>query len=353
MVRWTTLALVAALSTSSAAVAADTEETWATPEAADAAARKAFAAGRYEEAAEAFSRAYELDPDPRLAANLGEVYRRMGDCPRALEYFDRYLAATKTEAARARVSPRAEALRAQCGDSEPKPPPAAPGSSPRATSEPPATPVEPPPTATAPPPNPTAPEPPQQPQPAPAVVEDVDVATTSPSPWRLGLEAGVALGRWESARSTSPAVRLTGAHVWEWGQWGLGAGAGLQWSKFGYSAADFAPEPYDASATALEAVGEAQARLRLSSWLSLRIDLGGGLTWFSGFDPSNEIATDGAAAPAGARPTARAALGVELDLPIEGLALRLTPAAGTYTAGPSGIGSKLSFGGAAGLGIRL
>lgn len=50
-----------------------------------------FSKDDYLEAAEAFKRAYHLRPHPAVLANIGYCYRRLGDTPRAVEIFRRYL----------------------------------------------------------------------------------------------------------------------------------------------------------------------------------------------------------------------------------------------------------------------
>ena len=54
-----------------------------------------YAAGRYEEAAENFRRAYELSQRPELLFNLGNALERLGQHGRAAEYLRRYLASPK------------------------------------------------------------------------------------------------------------------------------------------------------------------------------------------------------------------------------------------------------------------
>jgi tetratricopeptide (TPR) repeat protein len=48
--------------------------------------------GRYEEAVDAFRRAYEVKADARLLYDIAECYREMGAVDQALFYYDRYLA---------------------------------------------------------------------------------------------------------------------------------------------------------------------------------------------------------------------------------------------------------------------
>tara|TARA_R110002096_G_scaffold44526_13_gene120697 strand:+ start:334769 stop:335773 length:1005 start_codon:yes stop_codon:yes gene_type:complete len=57
-----------------------------------AAAEKAAAAKKWNEAAKEYGVAYEITRDPVLFFKLGNAYQLSGDCTRAVEYFERYLA---------------------------------------------------------------------------------------------------------------------------------------------------------------------------------------------------------------------------------------------------------------------
>lgn len=345
-----TAALVLMLSTAAAeAKASDAPKVWTSPGAAFADGRTAFGEKRYADAAEAFEAAYAMDPDPRLAANLGEVYRRLGDCPKALEYFERYLAVAPPGPERESIEARADPLRKQCTAATREAEVAGPGA-PRLEEAPPPAPP------TAPAANSSSQAPEEASQTSPAATKTRPSAprpSPKPARWIFGVEGGLALGRWGEARSVSPAVRLAGTRVWRWGRLGLGVGAGAQWSTFGYGSAAFAPSDFENDAQALEVVGELQGRLEALDWFTVRLDVGAGGTWFSGFDTWNEISPEGRAAAAGWRPTVRAALGAEVGLPIDGLSLRVTPAGGVFTGGTGNTGSQLSLVMSAGLGYAL
>ncbi len=57
-----------------------------------AAAETAAAAKKWDEAAKEYGVAYEMTRDPVLFFKLGNAYQLSGDCTRAVEYFERYLA---------------------------------------------------------------------------------------------------------------------------------------------------------------------------------------------------------------------------------------------------------------------
>lgn len=294
------------------------------------AARGAFDAGRYEEAADAFEAAYGLDPNPALLANAAEARRVAGDCPGALALYERYLAEAKDEA-NARIRENAESLRAKCGEAP----------APRPESPPPAS-------------EPADIDEPREAPPAAGARATESEGETPLSNWQLGLEAGVGWTRFAEARSTDPLVRLTVGRTWWMGRLGIGAGLGAQWTTLAYAAAPGAPDAYSARATALEAVAEAQVRLLVGEGLALRLDLGGGLAWFSGFDAFSELSADGAAAAPGVTPALRSALGAEVALPVEGLGLRFTGLAVSFVPAPTGAaGPRLALQAGAGLSYAL
>lgn len=76
------------------------------------------AEGRLVEALAAFQEAYDLSPSYRILYNIGQVSRHVGDAPRSLRAFERYLADGGAEiepARRAEVEAEIAALRPQVG----------------------------------------------------------------------------------------------------------------------------------------------------------------------------------------------------------------------------------------------
>lgn len=74
--------------------------------------------GRLVEALAAFQKAYDLSPSYRILYNIGQVSRHVGDAPRSLRAFERYLADGGAEiepARRAEVEAEIAALRPQVG----------------------------------------------------------------------------------------------------------------------------------------------------------------------------------------------------------------------------------------------
>jgi hypothetical protein len=50
-----------------------------------------YSQGRYEKAIDEFEEAYRLDPKPLLLQNIAQSWEKLGDLPKAVEYFERYL----------------------------------------------------------------------------------------------------------------------------------------------------------------------------------------------------------------------------------------------------------------------
>jgi len=61
------------------------------PPAAAEAGRVAYDQGRYAEALADFQAAYAADPKPNLLYAIGQAYRKLGDCPRAIEAYEQFL----------------------------------------------------------------------------------------------------------------------------------------------------------------------------------------------------------------------------------------------------------------------
>lgn len=76
-------------------------------------AQRAYEAGRFAEAAEKMTAAYELTRSPELAFNVGRVHERMSAYDEAIRYFRLYLRqSSPTDPARADVEARVAALHA-------------------------------------------------------------------------------------------------------------------------------------------------------------------------------------------------------------------------------------------------
>ena len=53
--------------------------------------QEAFGAGRYEEAIDAFSAGYKIDPRPEFLLNLAQCHRALGHREQAIQYLERFL----------------------------------------------------------------------------------------------------------------------------------------------------------------------------------------------------------------------------------------------------------------------
>jgi hypothetical protein len=78
----------------------------------------AFLAGEYDAAIEAFRESYELSGRPQLLYNMGTVYDRQRNDPRALEMFERYLEAEPTSEISDEVRARVRVLHERLEEGE-------------------------------------------------------------------------------------------------------------------------------------------------------------------------------------------------------------------------------------------
>lgn len=79
----------------------------------------AYDAQRYEDAAAAFQRAYDLVQDPLLIFNVAQAQRRLGRCPEALTAYERFLQLDATSPKSADAKSHILTLSTSCGPSRP------------------------------------------------------------------------------------------------------------------------------------------------------------------------------------------------------------------------------------------
>jgi tetratricopeptide (TPR) repeat protein len=79
--------------------------------------------GDYVQAIARFKEAYERQKKPDLLYNIAQSYRKLGDCPQALEHYQRYLGAEPTAYNRTRIEERIYEME-QCTQGNTPPPPA-------------------------------------------------------------------------------------------------------------------------------------------------------------------------------------------------------------------------------------
>lgn len=84
-------------------------------------AAKSYKAGHFDRALELFLSAYDEHPSPAYLYNIAQTYRELGNCEKALSYYDQFLEKSKRRAYRAVIERRAKKLRAECGDEVPAP----------------------------------------------------------------------------------------------------------------------------------------------------------------------------------------------------------------------------------------
>ena len=87
-------------------------------------AATAFDAGDFAAAADAFQRAYDLSPDPRVLYNLGRIHEEAGELALASSYYRKFIEQPGVELElRERASQRLEVLARISSTLEPEPPP--------------------------------------------------------------------------------------------------------------------------------------------------------------------------------------------------------------------------------------
>ncbi len=89
-------------------------------------AEAAFEAGRWEEAADAFGEAFAADPDPKYVYAQAQAERLGGDCARAIELYDRFLALDPPAKPAEDARTNRERCRQEIERAKPSPPPAPP-----------------------------------------------------------------------------------------------------------------------------------------------------------------------------------------------------------------------------------
>jgi tetratricopeptide (TPR) repeat protein len=86
-------------------------------------AEEAFEAGRYAEAADAFGEAFAADPEPKFVYAQAQAERLGGDCARAIEHYDRFLALDPEPGPAEDARTNRERCRQELERSRPPPPP--------------------------------------------------------------------------------------------------------------------------------------------------------------------------------------------------------------------------------------
>jgi tetratricopeptide (TPR) repeat protein len=106
------LALTVAIGSLAGSAAAAADRPGATSDETFKQALEAYDAGRYREAIELYVRVYRDTHVPALLFNIAQAARQLGDCPRALAHYRRFVADAPASPDR----PRAEAWIAELGD---------------------------------------------------------------------------------------------------------------------------------------------------------------------------------------------------------------------------------------------
>lgn len=297
------------------------------------AGKRKYQLGDYDRAITLFKQAYEEQPAPAYLYNIAQAYRLEGNCPQALAYYRKFLAAKPDGALGGRVKGYITELEAKCkaaeSDAAKPPTPESPGAGAgeaEAKAQPGSTDAG------------AAPEAGGQPEGSGVRVADAGEgeaasagaaaqiekpATAPPGPRFIAAsaEGGVALfDLGDVVVPASPTLRLFAGYPLSLGPISLEPGVGVELSTMAYD--DTAG---DSTAMFATFVVGAQARMEVVSRLSVGVDGGVGLLRFSDLDEGNPFTEGGAARDGAASSLAvRAGLSAEYDVGM-GLAAALTP----------------------------
>jgi hypothetical protein len=298
---------------------------------------RSYDLGRFDEAIASFERAYALDPAPILLFNIAQAYRRLGNTERALHYYRRYLESVPATAGdRADVERRVRELERE---RERAREPAAGGVRPEASAggavassgRVAATPA-------------AAAAAGGVSMNAPPADDPTAEAAVGPRRWRIGVEAGVAIPRFQGGGDlespASFAARALAGYRFAPGRTTFEVGGAVSVIPITYRHAI----TMDHSRSVL--IGGA-GRLEVSHPLSRRISVAGellaGIVWWAGLGEGNPFTEDGVAA-SGPVPmaSARLAIGLQVHLLPARLFAYLQPALAFYKPLDDGLGRSIS-----------
>jgi tetratricopeptide (TPR) repeat protein len=305
--------------------------------------------GRFDEAVDEFTKAFELYPEPVFLYNIAQSYRMKENWERARFFYKRYLSLAPDAKNRADVEARIAEMDAELAKA--KTPPTTPPVTPPVTTPtgPTTPPVTTPPTTTTPTTPPTGTDTAQSGTTGSDTSVGAVVSTGGEGsvlgeyrrdkPLRLAVTAGpafVSLGNGPNV-PVQAAFVLDAGYLFTRGKLGLGAG-----TSFGYTAVPWEVGSESGSAGLLNWAVVGQGAYAVARKLDLRAELGVGITWFTGLEAHNPFTSAGQAAD-GPVPmfAVRAGLGVEYHLG-GGLSIALSPVVFARSSGPKNINDKIN-----------
>jgi hypothetical protein len=294
----------------------------------------AYDLGKFDEAVQAFQKAYEIKPTPAYLYNIAQAYRQKGDASKAVFFYKRYLQkapdAKNRDVVERRIAELEELAKKQ-EESKTKPPNSLDGE--KGTESPPPEPPPAPRTVVA-----QAPPAGEETSPSPETTVS-SAATPGPSVARLALEAGtafVSLGDGPDV-PVQLSIRAGGAYTLHFGSLALDLGA----------AGTLVPVPFETldrastgTAMLIGLLANAGVRAPVASGLELRGELGAGVVLMSGLVAGNPFTEGGAESGMLAMPHVRVAGGLDYAV-AQDLMLTLTPAFG-WSAAAADLDSKIS-----------
>jgi tetratricopeptide (TPR) repeat protein len=311
--------------------------------------------GRFDEAIDEFTKAFELYPEPVFLYNIAQSYRMKENWERARFFYKRYLSLAPDAKNRADVEARIAEMDAELQKAKPGPvtPPVPTGpTNPTPTG--PATPTGP--TTTPTPTGPTGTPPtgtdtaqtggPSEPvggSVEPGMTETV-VTQYRPRPLRLALNVGpafVGLGNGPDVPAQFT-FDIDVGYAFTRGKLGLGAGMAVGFTPIPYEADPKAPAGKNGTAGLANWAILGQAAYALGSKIDVRAELGVGVTWFTGLAYGNPFTNDAQASDGPVPMFAfRAGLGIDWHVG-SGLTLALSPVVFSRSSGPKNINDKIN-----------
>jgi Tetratricopeptide repeat len=232
-----------------------------------------FDIGQFDKAIDAWQRGYQLKNDPGFLYNIGQAYRTMNDPEKAIFFYKRYLANAPKAKNRAEVEQKIEALQKQVPE-----PTAAPAAAPA---------VEPPPANAASPPAPVTPPPlATSPAPGPAPPPEAEPAQPAGPPRRIDIGVGLGFDTWSSGlrAAADPSFAFAIVSGYTFGQ----PTARFRFRLGGMFAETFLKETSNTDLFTSLLV-DPMLVVRLTNKLRLSGELGLGVVWISGMQPTSTL----------------------------------------------------------------
>ncbi len=313
--------------------------------------------GRFDEAIDEFTKAFELYPEPVFLYNIAQSYRMKENWERAKFFYKRYLSLSPDAKNRADVETRIAEMDAELAKAKPGPVTPTNPTPTNPTPTGPTTPTNPTPTGPTTTPTPTGPAaPPTGTDTAQTGTTDTGVTSSvvpgasivgeyhRDKPLRLALNVGpafVALGQGPDVPAQFT-FDVNVGYAFTRGKLGLGAGMAVGYTPIPYEADPAIPDGKNGTAGLANWAILGQGAYALGTKIDLRAELGVGVTWFTGLAEANPF-TNHAQASDGPVPMFAFRAGLGLDWHVSGgLTLTVSPVVFSHSSGPKNINDKIN-----------